>query len=96
MKKMTVEVKLPVTIMREGKHFVAYTPALDLATSADTFDRVKKRFADIVRIFFEEIEEKGTVDEVLRELGWRKVKHQWESPTVVAHEAESVKVPITV
>lgn len=96
MKKVNFEVQLPVTIFREDKYFIAYTPALDLSTSAESFEEVKKRFTEVVRIFIDELSEKGTVDKVLSELGWRKVQRQWVPPTLIAHESTSVKIPAAV
>ena len=93
-KKHNVEVNLPVIFLREGDQFVAHSPALDVATSADTFEKAKKRFGESVEIFFEELMAKGTLDEVLQELGWKKVRRQWQPPMVVAHESESVRVPV--
>lgn len=46
MKKLTFQANLPVTFLREGKKFVAYTPALDLSTSGDTLEQAQKRFAE--------------------------------------------------
>jgi len=92
-KQISFEVNVPVIFMREGEQFVAYTPVLDVATSADSFEGAKKRFNEAVEIFFEELIELDTLDEVLRDLGWRKIKKQWEPPVVIAHESESVKVP---
>ena len=93
MKKSFFEVKLPVSIFKEGEYFVAYTPALDLSTSGKSFEEVKHRFNQVVKIFFEETLKKGTLNEVLRELGWRKVEKTWLPPPIIAHEAEKVKVP---
>ena len=36
-------VQLPVSIFREDKHYIAYTPVLDLSTSAKSYEEVKKR-----------------------------------------------------
>lgn len=85
---------LPVSIFREGDKFVAYTPALDISTSADTLKKVRERFSEIVVIFFEEIKEKGTLEEVLEELGWEKLKKTWSPPALVAQEAEEVEVTV--
>jgi hypothetical protein len=86
MKKLTFEIQLPVSIFREGKAFVAYSPALDLSTSGKTFEQTQKRFNEIVEIFFEELEKKGTTDKVLLSLGWEKsIKSRWIPPTVVSH-----------
>ena len=47
--------KLPVTIMKQGKSFVAYSPVLDLSTSGKTLKDVQNKFSEIVYIFMEEI-----------------------------------------
>lgn len=85
---------MPVTILKEGKRFVAYTPALDLSTSGKTYDEVKKRFEEIVNIFVEELVKNDTLDQVLRDMGWREIKNRWQPPVVVSHETESVKIAV--
>jgi len=85
-------ITLPLTVLREGKKFIAYTPALDLSTSGRTFNQAKKRFEEAVSIFIEECIERGTLQEALRNLGWEKVKTRWEPPKVVAHISEKVHV----
>ena len=82
MKKVNFQASLPVTILREGDQFVAYTPALDFSTSGDTFEQAKKRFVEGVQIFLEECFSMGTLDGVLLDLGWKKEKHQWNPPIV--------------
>jgi len=95
MKKKTFVIKnLSVSFLKEGKRFVAYSPALDLSTSAETFEKAKERFSEIVEIFFKEINEKGTLNEVLENLGWSRRKESWLPPTVVAHESIEFKMPI--
>ncbi len=86
-------VMLPVSILREGKRFIAYTPALDLSTSGKTFEQAKRRFEEAAELFFEEIENQNTLETVLSGLGWRKVEHQWVPPVVVAHEESRVRIP---
>lgn len=87
-------VNLPVTIFREGEYFVTYSPVLDLSTSAKSFKVAQKRFQEIVSIFFEEIAKKGTTDEVLQELGWKKIKKNWTPPTVISNEPQVVEIPL--
>lgn len=89
------QVTLPVSIFKEGKTFVAYTPTLDISTCADTLTEVKERFPQLVRIFFQELARKGTTDEVLESLGWQKVKNYWSAPVEVEHTVESFDLPIT-
>jgi len=89
-----LEFKLPVSILREGKKYVAYTPALDLSTSGRSYGEVKKRFNEIVNIFFEELIKKGTLEEVLRDLGWKRIQTKWNPPVVVSQESQTVRVPV--
>lgn len=59
--KAKFEVNLPVSILKEGKDFIAYSPALDISTAGRTFEEARKRFNEMVKIFFEEILQKGTL-----------------------------------
>lgn len=65
MKKANLDFRIQVNFLREGNKFIAYTPALDLSTSGKTYKEAKERFAEAVSIFFEEIMEKGTLEDVL-------------------------------
>ena len=53
---MNLQIRIPVSILKEKNRYVAYTPALDLSTSGKTKKEVKKRFSQAVEIFFEELE----------------------------------------
>ncbi|MDE2038071.1 MAG: hypothetical protein KGI69_02500 [Patescibacteria group bacterium] len=92
--KVTFQASLPVTFLREGDQFVAYTPALDLSTSGDSFEQAKKRFGEVVQIFFEECVRMGTLSKVLIDLGWVKQNSEWNPPTVVAQDTQMVNVPM--
>lgn len=88
-----MQTKLSVTFLREGKRFIAYSSALDLSTSGKTFEEAKRRFAEIVEIFFEEVERQGTLKEVLQNLGWQKQQKRWTPPAIIGHESQMVRVP---
>jgi len=94
MGKIMLEFKLPVSILREEKKFIAYTPALDLSTSGDSYEEVKKRFKEIVNVFFEELVKRDTLEEVLRSLGWRRIRTKWRPPVMISQESQTVRVPI--
>lgn len=90
----TVEVKVPVSFFREERNLIAYSPSLDISTSGKDMAQAKKRFSEAVQIFMEELFSKGTLEEVLHDLGWKKVKNSWSPPTPVAHEMEEIEVPL--
>ncbi|MFP4539973.1 MAG: type II toxin-antitoxin system HicB family antitoxin [Candidatus Paceibacterota bacterium] len=92
MKKLQIQTNLPLSVIKEGNRFIAYTPALDLSTSGKTYEEAKKRFNEAVSIFFEEIIDEGNAEEVLSDLGWTKVQKKWSSPLVVSQESQEIKV----
>ena len=79
--------------LKEGKRFVAYTPALDISTSGKTLEQAQKRFAELAMVFLEEIVNMGTVDKVLSELGWQKLKHEWKPPVLVSKDVQKITIP---
>ncbi|MEK7582535.1 MAG: hypothetical protein AAB452_01595 [Patescibacteria group bacterium] len=94
MKKTHFQLNLQISFLREGDKFIAYAPALDLSTSGDTYEQAKKRFEEATEIFLEEVFKRGTLDEVLGDLGWKKVRARWEPPLVVGQESQTVSVPL--
>ncbi len=92
MKKLQLQFNLPVSVLKEGRKFVAYSPALDLSTSGSTYEEARRRFEEAVRIFFQEIYERGTSEEVLKELGWKKAQKKWKPPVVISQESQEIKV----
>ncbi len=84
---------LPVVITKQGKRFVAYTPALDISTSGKSEKEVKMRFEEMASIFFEEIVEAGTIKDVLSELGWKKEQKKWAPPQVVSAKSVNFRIP---
>lgn len=94
MANLSLTANLPVIFLREGKRFIAYTPALDLSTSGKSFAEAKRRFEEIAQVFFDEIGRMGTLEEVLLNLGWQKEERKFIPPTVVAHESQRVRILI--
>ncbi|KKT41912.1 MAG: hypothetical protein UW30_C0003G0012 [Candidatus Giovannonibacteria bacterium GW2011_GWA2_44_13b] len=86
--------QLPVSVFKEGKSFIAYTPVLDLSTSGKTYEQVMERFDQIVEIFFDELTKKGTTEEVLLNLGWEKIKKHWSPPSLISQEFKTVELAV--
>jgi len=96
MEKINFQLKLQVTFLREGRRFIAYTPALDLSTSGRSFEEAKKRSTEANIIFFEEIIKNGMLEEVLSSLGWQKAEKSWQPPVVISQESETINVAANV
>ena len=92
MKDKIVKGKIPVIFFKEGKKIIAYSPAIDLSTCGDTEEQARKRFTEAARIFFDEITQMGTIDDVLTEYGWKKMTREssWSPP---AYKQELVQIP---
>lgn len=82
-----------MVITKQNKRFVAYTPALDISTSGRSEKEVKVRFTELVNLFLEEIMEAGTANDVLMELGWKKVQKQWTPPQIISSESLGLRLP---
>jgi len=95
MQPMNFNVNIPVSFFKEGDAYVAYCPILDLSTSASTFEKVKERFGEVVEVFFEELVDMGTLDDVLASLGWTKIQSKWTPPFQVGHDLQRVTVPLS-
>jgi predicted RNase H-like HicB family nuclease len=95
MKKLMMRANLPVIFLKERGRFVAYTPALDLSTAGKTLAQAERRFAEAAKLFFEECQEMGTLDEVLRNLGWTKSRNAWNPPIVFAREFQTMSIPLS-
>ena len=93
MNKNNLSFNLPVMITKQGRRFVAYTPALDISTSGKSEKDVQKKFAELANLFLEEIIQAGTANDVLSELGWKKAQRNWSPPQVVSSKFVGVRRP---
>jgi hypothetical protein len=88
---------LPVFFLREKRTVIAYAPALDLSASGTSAERAKRNFETTLRLFLAELMEHGTLDRVLRDMGWSKQERRWQPP-VEARTATTVpfRLPVSV
>lgn len=93
MKKVKLEFNLPVSVIKEDKDYIAFSPALDLSTCGKSYEEARERFLEAVNIFFEEIIKKETLESALKNLGWKKVQAKWKPPVVISQESQAIKVP---
>lgn len=76
----TVGIRLPVLMLKERRTYIAYTPALDFSASGSTAAKAKTNFTIALRLFLEELLERGTLPQVLKDMGWSKHERQWQPP----------------
>lgn len=90
--KVRANISLPVTYFKEGKSFVAYAPGLDLSSAGHTLKKAEQNIKEAIELFMEEILSRGTIDEVLSNLGWEKTRQKWTPPTFISHDILSLRV----
>jgi predicted RNase H-like HicB family nuclease len=85
-------VEIPVMIKKDVGAYIAYSPALDLASQGDSVEEAKRMFAEAAGLFIEECARMQTLDEVLYELGWEKIHNEWHPPAF-EQTSEMVRMP---
>ena len=93
MKKLS-QIKLTVSVLKQGNRYIAYSPALDLSTSGRTEKEAKKRFEEASLLLIEELDNAGTLKSVLKELGWSTAEKRWSPPKVISQESLGIKMPV--
>ena len=96
MDKQNLMYKLPVNIIKQGKSFVAYSPALDISTVGKSIKDAQIKFSELSSLFFEELIKKGTLSEVLTELSWKKVQKSWNPPKIVSNLSIGIILPTAI
>jgi predicted RNase H-like HicB family nuclease len=64
-----MEIEFTAQIFREGRTYVAHTPELDVSSCGGTKEKALKNLKEAVRLFLEEAEKMGTLDQILQEAG---------------------------
>ena len=78
-------------VFQEGNTYVACSPKLDVSSCGDTVDEARNNLKTAVRLFLEEAEKMGTLEEILSESGYEKAEFgDWLTPRLIATELMSV------
>ena len=86
-----VPIEFDMIVLKEEKAFVAYSPGLDVSSCGDTVEEAKANLKTAVRLFVEEAEKMGTLEDILTEAGYRKnAAHKWTAPRMVAAECVGI------
>jgi predicted RNase H-like HicB family nuclease len=79
-------------VFKEGETFIAYCPKLDVSSCGNTIDQARNNLKTAVRLFLEEADKIGTVEDILKESGYEKTDvNRWMTPRLIATELMSVE-----
>ena len=76
-------------IFKEGETFVSYCPELRVASCGDTIEETRRRLLEAVRLFLEESQRMGTLQDILHEEGFVPrdlTGASWTPPPLIATE----------
>lgn len=84
-------IEFDAIIFQEGKAYVAHCPELDVSSCGKDVDEARRNLKTAVRLFIEEAEKLGTLDDILREAGYQhSADGGWKSPRIVSTEVMSL------
>jgi len=87
-----IPIEFDMIIFKEDETFVSYTPELDLSSCGGTVDEARKSLMTAVRLFIEEAEKMGTLEDILEEAGYRRNNTGgWDGPRMVAVETVELR-----
>ena len=66
-----VELAVPAEVRDDGAHFIAACPPLDVFSQGDTEQSALVNLAEALQLFVESCYERGTLEEVLKDCGFR-------------------------
>lgn len=76
-----------MVVFKEGHTFVAYSPELDVSSCGASVWQARTNLTTAVRLFLEEAEKLGTLEDILAEAGYRKDEAgKWDPPSLIALE----------
>ena len=74
-----MHIQFTTHIFKEARSFVAHALEFDVSSCGGTKEKALKNLKEAVRLFLEEAEEMGTLEEILEESGYSKTGEQTAS-----------------
>jgi predicted RNase H-like HicB family nuclease len=88
-----MDIHFTTQVFKEGRTFVAHTPQLDVSSCGTTKEKAITNLREAVRLFLEEAENMGTLDQILEEAGYLKKKSGLSGPILVGTQELSLPLP---
>ncbi len=69
-----IDLRLPASVKKKGKWYISYCPPLDVVTQGRTQKEALDNLAEAVSLFIETCYERGTLEQILKECGFRRAQ----------------------
>jgi predicted RNase H-like HicB family nuclease len=90
-----MEINFTTRIFKEGRSFVAHALELDVSSCGSTKDKALRNLKQAVRLFLEEAENMGTMEQILQEAGYTRSKQKIASPKFISVQRVTLPLPLT-
>jgi predicted RNase H-like HicB family nuclease len=90
-----MQIQFTTRMFKEGRIYVAHALELDVSSCGGTKDKALRNLKEAVRLFFEEANKMGTLEQILQEAGYTKTKQKIASPKFVSVQRMSLPLPLT-
>ena len=93
-RRIEIDFKLPIKLIKRKKWYVASCPVLDVVTQGETKRKAKENLKEALSLFIETCIEQGTLDLVMKNCGFKPAKQTRIKSKAVVSEEEYVHIPI--
>jgi predicted RNase H-like HicB family nuclease len=90
-----MEIQFTTRIFKEGRTFVAHALELDVSSCGGSKEKALKNLKEAVRLFMEEAERMGTLDQILAEAGYGRTRQKIASPKFFGVQRVTLSLPLT-
>jgi hypothetical protein len=90
-----MEIQFTTRIFKEGRTFVAQALELDVSSCGGTKEKALRNLKQAVRLFLEESEKMGTLEQILEEAGYGKRKRKIVQPNFISVQRVTLPLPLT-
>jgi predicted RNase H-like HicB family nuclease len=89
-----MKIEFTSQVFKEGKMFLAHTPELDISSCATTKRKALANLQEAVRLFLEEAERKGSLQQILKEAGFSRRNRTLVGPKLVDSKRVIIPLPL--
>ena len=93
-KKIQFNANLPIAIIEKPDWFVASCPILDVHSQGETEEQAKHNLGDALSLFFISCFERGALDDVLKDCGFKAATYIPQQKQTVVSREDYISVPI--
>jgi hypothetical protein len=88
-----MNIQFTTQIFKEGRTYAAHTRELDVSSCGASETKAVENLRVAVRLFLEEAETMGTLDQILEEAGYTKRRSRLEGPRFVNIQQLTMPLP---